>query len=239
MTTNLPLILSSACLTAILSGHLTAAEPRSDDRDHDEHEMEQHGAHEHGAARMTVAVTATGLEIALETPAANIFGFEHTAGSDEEHHIVHEAADKLKAADELFSFDKKAACQPDDVDIESNILAAHDKEKHSDGEHHDHEAEKHENHDKEDDNHDKHDEHSENEKDKHDHEEHNHDDGTHSDVDVTWTFKCKQPEQLTEMRTGIFAAFPQGFEKLNVEWIDATSSGAVALEADDAVKFSQ
>jgi hypothetical protein len=238
MTTNLPLILSSACLTAILSGHLTAAEPRSDDRDHDEHEMEQHGAHEHGAARMTVAVTATGLEIALETPAANIFGFEHTAGSDEEHHIVHEAADKLKAADELFSFDKKAACQPDDVDIESNILAAHDKEKHSDGEHHDHEAEKHENHDKEDDNHDKHDEHSENEKDKHDHEEHNHDDGTHSDVDITWTFKCEQPDQLSQMETGIFNAF-RGFERLNVEWINATTSGAVALEADGTVTFSQ
>ena len=208
MKTKLPLVLGTACLTTLLSSHLYAAEHKSDDHDDDGHEqeMEQHGSHEHGAARLTVAVTETGLEIALESPAANIFGFEHNAGSDEEHHIVHEAADKLKAGDALFSFDEKADCKLDDADVDSDMIAAHDKEKHGDEEHdnHDHEGE-----------------------------------GTHSDVEITWNFKCAQPEQLTQMETAVFAAFPQGFERLNVEWISQDAAGAVELEADGTVKFSQ
>ena len=47
--------------------------------EHAEHKQErvQHGTHEHGKARLTMAKTETGVEVMLETPAANIFGFGH------------------------------------------------------------------------------------------------------------------------------------------------------------------
>ena len=53
-----------------------------------EQDMEQHGSHEHGAARLTVATTEDGLEISLESPAANVFGLEHKANTEKEHDII-------------------------------------------------------------------------------------------------------------------------------------------------------
>ncbi|MEZ5535293.1 MAG: DUF2796 domain-containing protein [Thiolinea sp.] len=259
------LLAGTFCLSAVFSGNLSAKE----EPDHDEHEMEQHGSHEHGAARLTVAVTDTGLEIALESPAANIFGFEHNAGDDEEQHVVHEAVHTLRAGNELFIADEAAGCKMEKITLESTIVAQHvqakhggegldehgsyvytgsgDQEEHDHDKHEDHEKEehdhdKHEDHEKEEHDHDKHEDHDEHKEDGHDHEEHDHDhegEGTHSDVDVTWNFKCEQPEQLTQMETGIFAAFPKGFERLNVEWINKDAAGAVELEADGTVKFSQ
>lgn len=249
MKPNFPAILSGIILSTMLSPHVHAAEKEADEHEH--HETEQHGSHEHGQARLTIATTKTGLEIMLETPAANIFGFEHKAGNEDEHHIVHEAAKKLNAGEALFVADKAAGCALDKAEISSDIIDQHDKEKHADEDdahHHDHDDKKsaededhaHEKESAEDKDHHEHDEHDKKESaedEDHDHEHHDESDSTHNDVDVTWVFKCQQTESVSQLETHLFKTFPKGFERLNVEWITAETAGAVQLETDGVIEF--
>ena len=169
----------------------------------EKHEMEQHGSHEHGVARLTVATTDTGLEIALESPAANLFGFEHKAGTAKEREVVHDAIEKLEAGSNLFSMNDAAGCSFDSADVESAMTGDHDD---------DHKSKKHDDHD---------------------------DEKSHSDVDVTWTFKCEQPKAIESVSTKLFSAFPNGFEELAVEWITASSAGKTELKKDDTITLKQ
>lgn len=218
MKPNFSTLVSAIILSTMLNSHLHAAENEPGNHDHDK--TVQHGSHEHGHARLTIATTDSGAEITLETPAANIFGFEHLANSDEEHHVVHEAVEKLNTGDSLFNFDEKAECEQRKVDIDSNIASAHDKEKHD----HDEHADKHD----------------ADEEEKHDHDEHDHaSESSHSDVDVSWTFTCKKAEAISQIEIQLFKAFPKGFERLDLEWITQTASGAEPLKADGIIKFKQ
>lgn len=77
--------------------------------DHAEGDVrKEHAAHEHGAARLTVATTDVGFEVTLETPAANVFGFEHTAATDEEQQAISDAKEKLTG---VFTANNEAACE--------------------------------------------------------------------------------------------------------------------------------
>ena len=121
---NCNYLLSVFCLC--VSTQVAAAEKQ---------EMVQHGSHEHGVARLTVATTDDGLEIALESPAANLFGFEHKAKTDEEREVVHEAVEKLELGSNLFSINDAASCAFDSAVVESGMDDDHDDhkdEKHSD-----------------------------------------------------------------------------------------------------------
>ncbi len=211
---NYTALLAGACL--LFSTHTVSAEKQ---------DMEQHGSHEHGVARLTVATTDGGLEIALESPAANLFGFEHKAGTEEEHHAVHEAVEQLEAGAKLFSMNESAGCSFDNANIESNIAATHDEEKHDDEDHDDHKDEAHDDHKDE-----KHDDHA-----GHDNEE----EGSHSDVDVMWTFTCEKPTEITSVSTKLFSAFPKGFEEVAVEWITPSSAGKTELKEDGTITLKQ
>jgi len=217
-------LLASACL--LVCAQTVLAE---------KHEMEQHGSHEHGAARLTVATTDTGLELALETPAANVFGFEHNAKTEEEHHVVHEAIETLEAGADLFSVNDAAGCSFDKAEVESNIAEKHDKDKH--GDHDDHKDEKHDDHKDDDHKDEKHDDHKDGDHDGH--KDHEGEEESHSDVDVTWTFKCEKPAAIETVSTKLFSAFPKGFEDIDVEWITANSSGKTELKKDDTITLKQ
>lgn len=183
----------------------------------------EHAAHEHGAARLTIATTDAGMEITLESPAANIFGFEHLASDDADHKTIHQAVNKLKAGETLLIADSSAACTLASVDIESAQVDAHSKEKH--GEHDAHEA---------------HDEHHDDDKHDDDHAEHDHkSESTHNDVDVTWNFSCENPAKLTQVDVRLFSAFPKGFEDVDVDWISASQAGHLELNNDGIVLLSQ
>ncbi len=248
---NCNYLLSVFCLC--VSTQVAAAEKQ---------EMVQHGSHEHGVARLTVATTDDGLEIALESPAANLFGFEHTAKTDEEREVVHEAVEKLELGSSLFSINDVAGCAFDSAVVESGMDDDHDDhkdEKHSDKkEHDDHKHEKHsdkEDHDdhkhekhsdkKEHDDHkdEKHsgkEEHDDHKDEKHsDKEEHDDEEKSHSDVDVTWAFKCEKPAAIESVSTKLFSAFPNGFEEIAVEWITASSAGKIELEKDGTITLKQ
>ncbi|MGB1257506.1 MAG: ZrgA family zinc uptake protein, partial [Thiolinea sp.] len=111
--------LATALLLA-LSSYSAVAEKK------DNHEMEHHDSHEHGVARLTVATTDDGLEIALESPAANVFGFEHSAKSEEEREAVHAAMDKLKDGSALFAINSAAACSLEKATIEASAADDHE-----------------------------------------------------------------------------------------------------------------
>lgn len=246
MKPNLPAILSGIILSTVLNPHVHATEKKTDGREH--HETEQHGSHEHGQARLTIATTETGLEIMLETPAANVFGFEHAAGDDDEHHTIHEAAKKLSAGEALFVADQAAGCALDKAEISSDIVEQHNKEKHADEDdehHHEHDDKKpeedkdheHQKESAEDKDHQEHDDKESAEDKEHDHEHGDESDSAHNDVDVTWVFKCQQTEFVSQLETHLFKAFPKGFERLNIEWITAKATGAVQLKTDGIIEL--
>lgn len=219
--------LLASALSSVLMSTAVMAEKHS--------EMTEHAAHEHGAARLTIATTSDGLEIALETPAANVFGFEYTPSSDSDHHAIHEAVEVFEEGAALFIANASAGCKPESVKIESAQVDAHDKEKHADGEHHDHD-EDHKDDDhgdhKAEESHDKH----EGKHDDHEHADHK-DETAHNDVDVTWHFECVKPSELTQVDVKLFSAFPKGFEEIDVDWISADKAGHVELESDGTVTF--
>lgn len=108
-----PSILFSLCL-ALSSSTLYA--------DDHEHEHEEHGAHEHGAATLSLAVGTAGLEIMLESPAANIIGFEHAATTDADKQKLADAVKKLEAGAELFSMNTEAGCTLKSAEVISALL---------------------------------------------------------------------------------------------------------------------
>ena len=221
-------------------------------------EHTEHAAHEHGAARLTIATTDTGMEITLESPADNVFGFEHLASTEADHKTIHQAVTKLKAGDSLLLADASAACRLASFDIDSAQVDAHSKAKHGDSEHdahHDHDGhdghdeehhddEKHDDHDGHgDEKHADHDDHADEKHadDKHeehdaDHAEHDHEsDSTHNDVDVTWNFSCDNPAKLTQVEVRLFSVFPNGFEAIDIDWISASKAGHLELSNDGIV----
>ena len=86
----------------------------------DEHE--EHGAHEHGTATLSLAVGEAGVDIMLESPAANIVGFEHAATTDEDKQTLADAQKKLEAGADLFAFNAEAGCTLKSAEVVSALL---------------------------------------------------------------------------------------------------------------------
>jgi len=111
------------------------------EHDHDKHE--EHGSHEHGAAQLTMAVGNGVLEVELETPAANVFGFEYKATSDEDKKTLVDNKAKLEQVAALFAINKEAGCEPANTEVKSALFEDHEdhkNEKHEGETHNDVEA---------------------------------------------------------------------------------------------------
>jgi len=204
--------------------------------DHHEHQHEshegdkeriQHGSHEHGTAQLMVSLSEQKLEVILETPAANLLGFEHSPKTKEQNdHIV--ATEKyLKQVERLLIPASAANCKLNDYKIESPLFTASNTVANKEKEH-DHEKEKaHEHNHAHETSSDK----ASNDKSKQDEKE------THSDITVTWQWQCEKMAKLDQLSVKLFSAFPQGFERLNVEWINADKASAVKLKNDEVIMF--
>jgi hypothetical protein len=93
------------------------AEHESDDEHEEEgDEHREHGAHEHGAATLTVAWSGNEMEVELDTPAFNLFGFEYEPSTDEDVQIVEEAVHDLKSGG-LLIINAEASCHQSNADI--------------------------------------------------------------------------------------------------------------------------
>ena len=96
-----------------------------------------HDAHVHGLPELTVALEGNELELHLESPAANIIGFEYMASTAEQSHIVEQAEATLKSAHKLFVF---AGTRCDVKEVMVDVSAVENK---GIGHHDDHDEDEH------------------------------------------------------------------------------------------------
>lgn len=75
-------------------------------------DVRQLDAHEHGAASLNIAVDGDQLLIELESPAANIVGFEHAPNDDQQRAAVETAKTALGDGGQLFILPDDAGCEP-------------------------------------------------------------------------------------------------------------------------------
>lgn len=152
---------------------------------------EDHDSHEHGVATLNVTLNESRVEVMLESPAANIFGFEHKASTDEDKQTLQSKKVLLENADQLLIFNKEAECKQISGNIDSPLF---DQEPEKNGD-------------------------------------------AHNDVYASWVFEC-QNKTIESVETQLFSKFPQGFERINVEWISLNNASAVTLSKDGMVIFN-
>lgn len=173
-------------------------------------ETRQHEAHEHGAASLNIAQEGAELMVMLESPAANIVGFEHAPKSHEEEAIILQSLNQLKQGEKLFVINKEAKCELTEVALESPFDV--DSEEHE--EHHEHEE-----------HYEEHDDHHE---DEHHHESES--GSVHSDIEVTYHFQCASVSALRQMDVAFFKHFPKT-EELDVQMVTDNKQAGFELTA--------
>ena len=148
-------------------------------------ETRQHDAHVHGVANLNVALDGSVLMIELDSPAANIVGFEHAPENEEQAHAVEEAIELLKNGERLFDFSEKAQCTLHDAHVNTDMETGHHDEHDSADKHHDDDSHGHDDHDK-------------NDEKAHAGEDHDHDDhgSSHSEFEVAYHFECTNPDEV-------------------------------------------
>lgn len=97
--------------------------------------------HEHGAARLDIAVDSTRLALALDTPLANLLGFEHAPANAAQRRAVEGALATLRDAARLIRPEAAAGCRLAAVRLRSAVLGLGDTPAAPPGEHADLEAE--------------------------------------------------------------------------------------------------
>ena len=180
-------------------------------------EHREHGAHVHGIGQMNVVLDGTTLAIELDSPAANLAGFEHAPRDEAEEAVLEQAVARLHDAAALFALPPAAQCQIEAIELKSALLEHNAGEEHG----HHHEEQEHEHHEA----HAHHD---------HDAAKHEHDGEEghqHADMEASYRFHCDKPGQLDGITVKLFQLFP-ATEELEVQLITPTSQGAAELTAE-------
>ena len=184
-------------LTSLISLNLLA---ESSGHDHD-HDMSGQDAHLHGYAELTLALEGNILEISLESPSANIVGFEYKATSPEQIQVAKNAKAVLESPEGLFTFSGgSCSLQKSNADLSTLIEEVDEDDSHHEEQHHGHDD-----HDGE-------------------HEE------IHSEISASYSYVCQQGETLDTVTIKLIEQFP-GIEKLKAMWLTDTKQGAVELTA--------
>jgi hypothetical protein len=168
--------------------------------EHDEEgEQREHGPHEHGAATLSIAWSGNALQIDLDTPGFNLFGFEYEPTTEEDIRIVEAATADLESGS-LLMINDEGNCTLSGSDM---LTAWDDSDADADNTEHADEA--------------------------HADEEHEEESETHSDVEVTFSFVCESPAELRSLDLGpLFDRFPN-FVELDAQWISDTNQSAAEL----------
>tara|TARA_Y100000815_G_scaffold83734_1_gene72553 strand:+ start:956 stop:1573 length:618 start_codon:yes stop_codon:yes gene_type:complete len=177
--------------------------------EHHDHEHDSLGAHEHGVASLNLVVDGNQVSLELDSPAANLAGFEYQPSTDEDRATVARVKTELEQADGLFTLTPAAGCQLQQVELDSPLFAAHEHDEHE----HEHEHE-HEDHDADEHAHD----------DEHDHAE-------HADIEGRFDYLCDAPEQLEALTLPLFNNFP-AMQRIQVQAITASGQHGAVLTAD-------
>ncbi|WP_373187978.1 DUF2796 domain-containing protein [Halopseudomonas sp.] len=175
--------------------HSSTAHERAEKYHHDHGHSEKGNvslaAHEHGVATLNLVLDGEHLVFELESPAANIVGFEHMPASEKDLATAKQARQRLTKADALFAFPGAAACTLEDAEVESPLFAAAKEQSHDHDEAH------------RNDHHKAHEEHHDHAQD--DHAEH---ESAHSDIHAHFRFVCENPGALQQIEVKLFEVFP-------------------------------
>ena len=180
--------------------------------------VREHGAHEHGVSKLKIAIEKNQMQLILESPGADVIGFEHKPENSEEKAAVAKALALLNAPDKLFIMPPQAACSTLSVKVEYSQDEEHEhgheeghEEAHADGHEEGHEEAHEDGHEE------KHEEaHEDGHEEKH---EEAHMDGhegeheeTHSEFHASYLFDCASPEKLAVIGLKFFELFPNSEE---------------------------
>jgi hypothetical protein len=90
-----------------------------------------HPAHHHGIARLEVILEGGTLQIALDSPADNLLGFEHAPRTDAQRKTVTRVEQQLQQPAQLFTPAEAADCRHQAPRIEMKLPAPDSRETHS------------------------------------------------------------------------------------------------------------
>ena len=169
----------------------------------DEQEHREHEAHVHGIAHLNVALEGATVHIELESPAANIVGFEHKPNNEEQKQAVEQAVTALEDGAKVFTLTPAAGCEPTATEVEWVMTDEDGHEEHAESE------EAH---------------HSEAEETGHDGEK------THSEFHAAYRFTCAEPDQLSGLEVKLFELFP-ATEEIDAQIIGRQGQTAAELTA--------
>jgi hypothetical protein len=90
---------------------------------HSEESAASVAAHEHGVASLNLVLDGQNVILELQSPAANIVGFEHLPTSETDLAITKQARHRLEQAQNLFVFSEAAACILEESEAKSPLFA--------------------------------------------------------------------------------------------------------------------
>ncbi|MEO0680769.1 MAG: DUF2796 domain-containing protein [Pseudomonadota bacterium] len=217
---------------AAVAGALVAASAQASDR-------RSLGAHEHGVGILTIAAEGGRVAMELESPGADIVGFEHPAEGAEDRAAIEDAIAALARPSALFALPEAAGCTV--IEASATLVGEDDDHDHDHGAHADHddhdddghadEAHAGDDHDDDhaqgDDTHAGHDEDHD-----HDHDDHAADEaGGHTEFHAEYVFDCATPGALDAIAFPYFERFPNARE-LEVRIVTASGARAAEVERD-------
>ena len=171
-------------------------------------ETHQHEAHVHGEARINLVVEGHEVLLELQTPAANLLGFEHAPQTNAEKQQLKTTQSLLSDPSTLLSITNNP-CQLFNADIELPF-----------SDHKDHHHEKHEDH--------HHKDHEHNDEEKSDYAEVHGE--VHGEIHAEYTLRCQPDKAISQLTIPVFDHFP-GMEKLQLMWIKSNQQGSATLTA--------
>lgn len=168
----------------------------------------QHSSHEHGAATMLLAIEDNEIQLRIESPAANLLGFEYAPRTDAEKQQLKQAVKNLRNADNVVQFPGQAECRVKRASVLHTVGAEDVHEEHAEDDH------------------------------DHKHEEHGHDEhkeqDSHSDFIVEFRFECGVIAKLNQVDAKLFSNFPL-LETLDLQYIAPQGQGGAELTAKNPV----
>ena len=163
------------------------------------------GAHEHGVGHLNIAFEGNRIMMELETPGADIVGFEYIAKSDEDRMAIENAIEALSQPLNLFRLPGAADCS---VVYARASLVEDMQEEHEE----EHEEEE---------------EHGEN-------GEHEEQESAHTEFHAEYELNCTNPSGLTRIDFTYFSKFPNARE-LEVQVVSDKGAQAFEIERDEPV----
>ena len=171
-------------------------------------ETHSHDAHVHGEATLNLVIDGNEFLLELESPAANLLGFEHAPQNQAQKQQLKKTQSLLSNVDSLVELGG-LNCQLVSAEIEMPYA--------------DHKSDHHDSHDghqnKHDDHHKKH---------------HDTEAAEHSEIHAQYSLNCQTPKQIEQLNIPLFQHFP-GLEKLQVMWINGNQQGVSRLTANHSV----